>query len=350
MSKDYYDILGVKKKASHKEIQKAYRKLARKHHPDVNPGDAEAETRFKEISEAYTVLGNKEKRREYDEKGMRAEGFPPPGAGSYRTSAVDIGDLDDLLGQFFRGGARPPHRGADLHAGIRVSFEESFHGAQKTFSLVRRRSCDSCRGAGHPPDDPGRPCLTCAGRGVRKVGQGAIRVDLPCDACRGVGRQFDGSCRECGGTGSVSTPEQISVRIPPGAKSGSSLRLAGKGEIGRDGGPPGDLFLEITVNDSPRFERIGNDLYRDVPISYADAVLGTEVTVPSMDGDCRIRVPAETKGGQQVRLSGKGFPSPSGGPPGDLFARMVITPPAEVTEKMKELLRELQRLEQEAAS
>ncbi len=348
MSKDYYDILGVKKKASHKAIQKAYRKLARKYHPDVNPGDAEAEKRFKEISEAYTAIGNEKKRREYDEG--RTENVPPSGAGAYRASTVDVGNLDDLLGRFFRGGARTPRSGPDLHAGFRASFADAFHGATKTFSLERRRPCDACRATGHPPTDVGRPCSACKGKGVRTVGQGAIRADLPCDACHGVGRLFDAACSDCGGAGSVLRQEQISVRIPRGAKSGSSLRLKGKGEVGRDGGPPGDLFLEITVDDSPSFERVGNDLYCNVPISYADAVLGTEASVPSMDGTCRIRVPPDTKGGQHVRLPGKGFPNPVGGSRGDLYARMVITPPESVTEEMKELLRKLQKLEKEAAS
>lgn len=364
---DYYELLGVARKASAKEIRAAYRKLARKYHPDLNPGDKSAEEKFKQIQEAYEVLSDTKKRQMYDQFGFNvpgAGGAPPPG-GAYGVSPEDIhfdfGGFDsgggagtsfrDLFSQFFRGAsaARESHErepGTDLEYQIDISFAEAMHGTVKKLSLTRLDICNVCRGSGAAPGSE-QTCPVCHGSGQVTQVSGKMRFEVTCSRCGGTG-EIHSVCRNCGGEGRVSRVETLDVRIPPGAHTGSRVRVAGRGNAGTLGGPPGDLYIITRVEPHPFFERRGDDLYTVVPVTVTEASLGAKVEVPTIDGRAQVRIPPGTDSGKKLRLREKGAPSARHpGKRGDQIVEVQVVVPRPEDERVRNLLRELGKVSHE---
>jgi molecular chaperone DnaJ len=348
-----YDTLGVKKGASADEIKKAYRKLAAQYHPDKNPGDATAEERFKEVQNAYDVLSDAEKRKQYDRFGDAngRRGFDP---GNFRGGGnFDVGDLGDLFGGLFNRGTtrtrRPqPERGADIEAPVNVSFEDSLRGLETKIPIDVTTACRECGGTGAEPGTTPVICPECNGRGVISESQGLFALSQPCPRCRGNGTVIEKPCHKCNGTGTERRTRRYSVRIPAGVKDGTRIRLKGKGEIGRGGGAAGDLFVVTRVEPSKLFERRGADLVIDVPVTYAEAALGATVEVPTpYGGRVSLKVPAGTQDGRQLRIRGQGAPKLKGGGKGDLIARLRVSVPQKLTKKEREALEELQKVSRE---
>jgi molecular chaperone DnaJ len=367
---DYYELLGVPRKASVKDIRAAYRKLARKYHPDLNPGDKSAEEKFKQIQEAYEVLSDSKKRQMYDQFGFNAPGpggMPPPGAGYGGVSPEDIhfdfGGFDfggapgtgggtsfrDLFSQFFRGAnaaqaAQERESGTDLEYQIDITFAEAMRGVVKKLSFTRLDICNVCHGAGAQPDDE-KVCPTCGGSGrVTQVG-GKMRFQITCSRCGGSGR-LRTICRNCGGEGRLQRTETLDVRIPPGAQTGSRVRVAGHGNAGVHGGPPGDLYIIMNVQPHPFFERRGDDLYTVVPVTVTEASLGAKVEVPTIDGRAQVRIPPGTNSGKRLRLREKGAPSARhAGKRGDQIVEVQIVVPKPEDERVRNLLRDLDKIE-----
>lgn len=362
--KDYYSILGVDRTAKTAEIKKAYRKLARKYHPDVNPGNAEAEGTFKEISQAHDVLSDPEKRKIYDEfgeEGLRA-GFDPQQARQYRQwqqaggfgggqgtyGFYDVGGdqkgfkysgFEDVFSDLFGGGrgagpARGPSRGADVESSLEVDFITAIKGGTTRVTLQRNQPCSQCGGAGQIPL-PGNPvCKTCNGTGQTRVAQGPFNFTQPCPDCGGTGRMGQ-RCGACGGTGVVRGTETIDVKIPAGVDNGSRIRLAGKGEPGPAGGPTGNLYIVIKVRPHPVFTRDGDDLDVEVPVSISEVMSGAEITIPTVSGDVQLKIPKGTKSGQRLRLKGKGVPNLKTKKSGDMFVTVrVQVPPSDDPEAL----------------
>jgi molecular chaperone DnaJ len=323
--KDYYRVLGVSDTASQKDIRSAFRKLSRQYHPDANPDDKAAEERFKEVSTAYDVVGDPEKRKEYDEVrklgpmgGMfGGPGAGGPGAGGFRVE--DIGDLGDVLGGLFgrgrrrggsgAGGARGtgPHRGQDLESELHLAFEDAVHGLTTTVHLTSEAACSTCHGTGARPGTTPRTCPMCEGRGVIDDNQGFFSFSSPCPECAGRGYLIDEPCPTCRGTGIEHRPREVKVRIPAGVGDGQRIRLRGRGGPGRNGGPAGDLYVTVRVKPHPLFGRRGNDLTITVPITFPEAALGADVAVPTLDGgSVKVRIPAGTRSGRTFRVRGKG--------------------------------------------
>jgi len=340
--KDYYKALGVNEKASAKDITKAYRKLARELHPDANPDDAAAEERFKEVSSAYDVIGDEEKRTSYDEvrrMGPMAGGFGGPGgqAGGFNVGFDDIGDLlGGLFNRGGRGGRGGPQQqqsraqqGADLEADLTLDFDDAVNGLETTITLTSEATCSTCAGSGSNPGSDPEACKVCNGKGIQDENQGLFSFSRPCAACSGRGAIITDPCLTCRGIGVEVRPRDVKVRIPAGVKTGQKIRLKGRGGPGRLGGPPGDLFVKIKVADHPLFGRSGTDLTIDVPITFAEAALGAAVKVPTLDAEpVTIRIPAGTSTGKTFRLRGKG-----GG--GDLLASVVVIVPEDLTEQQR---------------
>ncbi len=355
-----YDTLGVKKGASADEVKKAYRKLAAQYHPDKNPGDAAAEEKFKEVQNAYDTLSDPEKRKQYDAggDGRGARGFDPRnfdfGSGGNFT-VNDLGDLGDLFGGLFggragRGGARraQPERGADLEVPINVSFEDSLRGLETKIPVQVTTACRVCGGTGAEPGTSPIICPQCNGRGVISESQGLFALSEPCPRCRGNGTVIEKPCRNCDGTGREVRTKTYTVKIPAGVKDGTRIRLKGKGEIGEGGGPAGDLFVVTRVQPSKLFQRRGNDLVVDVPVTYAEAALGATVDVPTPYGDrVSLKVPAGTQDGRQLRIRSHGAPKLKGSGKGDLIARLRLAVPKKLTKKEREALEELQKVSRE---
>ncbi len=366
---DYYELLGVSRKAAQKDIRAAYRKLARKYHPDLNPGDKSSEEKFKQVQEAYDVLSDAKKRQMYDQFG-----FETPGAGGVPEGVdpgnvhFDFGGFDfgggggagggtgggqsfrDLFGQFFRGGggAAPaetysrPEPGSSLEYQIEISFWEAVHGTVKKLTIARLDACTECHGSG----SVGQPqtCTACGGTGQVTQTSGKMRFNLTCTRCGGSGR-LRTTCRACGGEGRVRRAETIEVRIPAGVQTGSRVRVPGHGNAGTAGAPPGDLYIITDVQPHPFFQRRGDDLYTVVPITVTEATLGAKVEVPTMDGRSLLRVPPGTNSGQKLRLREKGVPSVrQPGHRGDQYVELQVVVPKPVDERVKELLRELERI------
>jgi molecular chaperone DnaJ len=335
-----YDTLGVPKNASPAEIKKAYRKLAREHHPDQG-GD---EARFKEIQGAYDVLSDPEKRKQYDQFGSAN------GRGGPQFQEFDLGDLGDLFGGLFGGGGfgrsarRQPERGADLQAEVHVSFEDSLRGVQVPVRAEVETACHTCGGTGAEPGTAPVTCPQCGGRGVVSDSQGLFSLSHPCPRCRGNGTIIETPCTTCRGSGRERVQRTFQVKIPAGAKDGTRIRLKGRGEQGRNGGPAGDLFVIARVDDSPLYERRGADLIVDVPVGYADAALGASVQVPTPEGPISLKVPAGSQPGKLLKIKGRGAPKLKGGGKGDLLARLKLIVPEKVSKKERELLEELRKV------
>ncbi len=345
--KDPYKVLGVERNASQEEIKKAYRRLARRYHPDRNPGDKQAEERFKEIQEAYSILSDPEKRRAYDQGGGFFGGFDPnvfrEGFGTaFRGGFGSFGDiLSDLFGGARAGATRRPQRGRDLETEVRLSFEQSLEGAQVPIAVPVEDVCPTCRGTGARPGTQPEVCPRCRGRGIEAESQGLFSISQPCRACGGSGTRITDPCATCGGSGRERRVRRLRVNIPPGVRDGSRVRLAGRGEAGQNGGPPGDLYVITRVDPSPIFKRVGDDLEVDVPITVVEALRGATIEVPTLRGTKRIRVRPGTRHGTVVRLRGEGPPRPGGGGRGDIRYRLVIDVPRELTPEQQAVVDEL---------
>ena len=348
-----YEVLGVPKTAPDDEIKKAYRKLAREYHPDRNPGDTDAEERFKEVQSAYDTLRDPEKRRAYDSFGTAGPGgFPGGGAGGVRFEEFDLGDLGDLLGGMFGGGARrqgarEPIRGDDLETRVRISFEDSLEGVQVRVPVEAESVCHVCHGTGAEPGTSPIVCPQCGGRGVVSDSQGLFAFSQPCPRCQGNGAIVEKPCKNCRGSGRERTTKRYAVKVPAGARSGTRIRLKGKGEAGRNGGPAGDLYVVVDVEPSPLFERRGADLVLDVPVTYAEAALGAKVEIPTPGGPVALKVPAGTESGKLLRVKGRGAPQLKGNGRGDLLARVRVTVPTKLTKAEKEALEGYQKVSRE---
>ena len=348
--KDYYRVLGVSETASAKEIKSAYRKLSRQYHPDANPGDASAEERFKEVSAAYDVVGDPARRKEYDEVrrlGPAAAGFPGGGGpGGFRFE--DVGDLGDLFGGLFnRGGRRPPgqrsgpHRGQDLEAQLHLSFEEAATGVTTAVHLTSDATCSTCQGSGARPGTTPHQCASCAGRGVVSDNQGLFSLSSPCPACAGRGVLVDDPCPTCRGSGVERRPREVKVRIPAGVEDGQRIRLKGRGGPGRNGGPAGDLFVVVGVAKHPLFERRGSHILLAVPVTFAEATLGADITVPTLrSGPVTLRIPPGTRSGRTFRVKGKGIPSPKG--VGDQLVTVEVAVPSKLSSAERKAVEALQ--------
>jgi molecular chaperone DnaJ len=343
-AKSPYDVLGVAKTATDDEIKKAYRALARELHPDRNPDDPSAEERFKDVQAAYDILSDAEKRRAYDQFGAAgpAGGFGP---GGVRFENVDLGDLSDLLGNFgsFFGrgprAARPrPERGADLESRVRISFEDALAGVQIRVPVEIETACHACGGSGAEPGTAPRTCPDCQGSGVISDSQGLFALSHPCPRCRGNGVVVDTPCKSCRGNGRERVVKRYQVKVPAGAKDGTRIRLKGKGEPGRNGGPDGDLFVRVEVEPSPLYERRGAALVLEVPVTYPEATLGATVQIPTPDGPVALKVPSGSESGKLLRVKGRGAPKLNGGGKGDLLARLRVTVPKKLTKAEKEAL------------
>ncbi|HJT02573.1 MAG TPA: molecular chaperone DnaJ, partial [Pseudonocardiaceae bacterium] len=358
LEKDFYAELGVSSTASADEIKRAYRKLARELHPDANPGDARAEARFKSVSEAYGVLSDADKRKQYDEArslfngGFRpGGGFGGPGGfdlgdlfGSGAGRAGDAGGLGDLLGGLFGGrggmagaGTGRPRRGTDVETEVRIDFAEAVHGATVPLRIASPSSCGSCGGTGARAGTIPRACPTCNGTGLVTRNQGAFAFSEPCRDCRGTGRIIDDPCTECGGRGVSNRHRTLTMRIPPGVADGQKIRLAGQGEPGMRGAPAGDLYVLVHVTPHPVFGRSGDDLTVTVPVSFPELVSGTTVTVPTMDGTVKLKVPAGTSSGRTLRARGKGI-ARRDGRTGDLLVTLQVVVPTKLDRKAKDAL------------
>jgi molecular chaperone DnaJ len=352
-TRSLYDALGVAKDASPEEIKKAYRKLAGQYHPDRNPGDDEAEARFKEVQGAYDVLKDPEKRRQYDAFGNgRPGGF---GQGGQRVNVdfgdFDLGDLGDIFGGLFggggargRGGRPTPQRGADVEARVNLSFEDSLRGLETRIPVEVEAACRQCGGSGARPGTAPKICPECNGRGVRAESQGLFALSQPCPRCRGNGTVIEDPCAQCHGLGRERRTKRYTVKIPAGVKDGTRIKLKGKGEPGVGGGPPGDLHVVTHVEPSSTYERRGDDLVVDVPVSYADAALGGTVEVPTPEGPVSLKVPAGSHDGKLLRIRGRGAPKLKGSGKGDVLARVRIAVPGRVNKRERELLEELRKV------
>ncbi|MEW5865443.1 MAG: molecular chaperone DnaJ [Bacillota bacterium] len=352
--RDYYEVLGVDRNASQEEIKKAFRKLARRYHPDMNKEDPSAEAKFKEINEAYEVLSDPEKRSRYDQFGHAAEGpAGPGGAGGWDFG--DFGSFDSIFDMFFGGGFRGsraprpgPERGADLRYDLEISLEEAAFGLEREIDVVRLESCPDCRGTGAKPGTSPVTCPLCGGRGqtsqVRNTAFGRFTSIATCPRCAGEGKIVESPCQSCQGRGRVRRHKRIRVKIPAGVDSGMRVRVAGEGEAGMRGGPPGDLFVFIEVRPHEVFEREGNDIVCEVPVGVWQAALGDDIEVPALDGKASLHIPEGTQTGTLFRLRGKGIPDVHGRERGDQYVRVKVVTPTRLTEKERELLRELARL------
>jgi molecular chaperone DnaJ len=350
MAKPLYDTLGVPKNASRDEIKKAYRKLARKHHPDANAGDKGAEERFKEIQHAYDVLSDTEKRKAYDRFGAQ-NGRAAPGGANVDFGNIDFGDLGDLFGGLFGGrgpGGRPqqrqPQRGSDVEAEVHLSFEDSLHGIEAKVPVELMTACSQCGGTGAQPGTAPVICPECNGRGVKVESQGLFALSQPCPRCRGNGTVIEQPCPKCKGSGRERRIKTYTVKIKPGVKDGTRIRLKGKGEAGSNGGPAGDLIVLTRVTVSPMYERRGDDLVVQVPVSYATAALGGSVEVPTPEGPVSLKIPAGSEDGKLLRIKGRGAPKLSGTGKGDVLARVRIEVPKRVSKKERELLEQLKQV------
>jgi molecular chaperone DnaJ len=346
--RDYYEVLGVQRGASDADVKSAYRKLALKYHPDRNPGDTAAEEKFKEAAEAYAVLADTDKRHMYDRFGHAGLGGAATGGydPSVFTGFEDIlGGLGDVfgIGDAFGGGRRRsgPQRGADLRYDLEISFEESAKGSETTLQIPRQDTCEGCGGTGAAKGSEPTACPQCHGRGQLRYQQGFFTVARTCGQCRGSGRIVTKPCGTCQGSGRTQKEHKLTVRIPPGIATGQRLRLSGEGEAGPSGGPRGDLYVVVHVQEHPFFQRDGNDLACEVPVSFPTLALGGAITIPTLEGEEAFTLPESTQSGTTVRLRGRGMPDVSSRGRGDLLITVVLSVPKKITKEQRKLLEQL---------
>ena len=356
--RDYYDVLGVGKNASPEDLKSAYRKLAVKYHPDKNPGDTKAEDKFKEASEAYGILSDKEKKQNYDNFGHAAfeNGGGRPGGGFGGFSGADFSDIfEDFFGDF--GGAgrsrsrRTNNRGSDLRYDLSISLEEAYHGKKQDIKFSTTEKCGTCKGNGSRPGSSPDTCSYCGGNGRIRSNQGFFTVQQTCPQCNGNGEEITNPCSDCNGQGKTQASKKIAVTIPRGVDDGTRIRLAGKGEAGSRGGSTGDLYLFVNVNSHNLFKRSDENLFFEFPISLADAALGTTIEIPTIDGGkAKIKIPDGTQNGKQFRLKGKGMPFMRRGDYGDLYVQVKTEVPVYLNKKQKELLEQFRDIENEKSN
>ena len=355
--RDYYEVLGVSKGASDDEIKKAYRKLAKKYHPDMNPGDKEAEAKFKEVNEAYSILSDSEKRARYDQFGHAGVdpnyGAGGPGGG---FGGFDMGDIDlgDIFGSFFGGGfggfggsssgrRNGPQKGESLRASLTITFEEAAFGCEKEINLNRTEECEACHGSGAEPGTTAETCPDCRGTGVVRVQQRtggfAFSSTAPCSRCRGTGKIIHTPCKACGGSGSVKKSKRVTVSIPAGIDDGQAISLRGQGNAGKNGGPAGDLIVAVHVKPHPQFHRDGTTVLYEQPVTFYQAVMGAELEIPTIDGKVKYNLPAGTQTGTTFRLRGKGIPELRGRGRGDQYVTVQVQVPTSLNGEQKETLR-----------
>ena len=359
MSKrDYYEILGVQKDASEADLKKAYRRLAMKYHPDRNPGNTEAETSFKEAKEAYEVLSDAQKRAAYDQFGHAGVDPSAGGGAGFGGGGASFSDIfGDVFGDIFGGaggagggrGSRS-YRGADLRYNLDLALEEAVHGTTVKIRVPTMTKCGACEGSGAKKGTQPTTCNTCNGSGQVRMQQGFFSLQQTCPRCRGTGKIIANPCSTCSGQGRVKEYKTLSVKIPAGVDTGDRIRLSGEGEAGEAGGPPGDLYVHVRVKQHAIFTREDNNLFCEVPISFANAVLGGELDVPTLDGRVKLKIPAETQSGRVFRLKGKGVKSVHGGEMGDLMCRVVVETPVNLNRRQKELLAEFEASMQEGGT
>ncbi len=355
--RDFYEILGVAKGASEEDIKKSYRKLAMKYHPDRNPDNKEAEEKFKEVKEAYEMLTNPEKREAYDRYG-HAGVDPNMGGGGFGGGAGGFGDaFGDIFGDIFGGGrggrnAGGPqvYRGADLRYNLEITLEQAANGFDTTIRVPSWDKCDTCHGSGAKPGTQPVTCTTCAGHGQVRMQQGFFSIQQTCPKCHGSGKMIPEPCPSCSGAGRIKRNKTLEVKIPAGIDNGMRIRSTGNGEPGTNGGPSGDLYVEIHIKPHPVFQREGDDLHCEMPISFTKAAIGGEIEVPTLTGKVSFTVPEGTQTGKTFRLKGKGIKGVRSGYAGDLFCHMIVETPVKLTEKQKDLLREFDRLTNEGGA
>jgi molecular chaperone DnaJ len=371
--KDYYKILGLSKGASKDEIKKAYRSLAHQYHPDKNPGNKEAEDHFKEVGEAYEVLGDEKKRADYDAGrlftgagaggpqggyGFRPEDFGGFGFGDAGGGAQGFnfsGDLGDIFNLFGGGGGmgggrggrggRRGQRGNDVEVTVNMSFDDALQGAEVPVTMTRTAACETCKGLGSAPGTLPETCPTCGGTGAVSESQGMFGLSRPCPSCGGRGTITRNPCPTCGGAGSVRSPKKIRLRIPPGVSDGSRIRFKGKGESGVGGGPPGDLFVVTKVEPHPFYGRSNADITMELPITFSEAALGTQIELPTVDGKVKLKIPAGTESGRKFRLKGKGAPRLKGKGHGDMIVSVKVVVPTKLGKKQREMIEKLEEIE-----
>ena len=360
MSKrDYYEVLGLKRDAAEADIKKAYRRLAMKHHPDRNTEDKDAEARFKEAKEAYEVLSDAKKRAAYDQFGhagvdAHAAGARGPGGAGFDPNDVFGEIFGEAFGDIFSGGrgrgGQRVYRGADLRYGLELTLEQAVRGDTVTIHVPTLVSCETCHGSGAKPGSKPETCGTCGGRGQVRMQQGFFTVQQTCPRCRGKGTLISDPCGTCHGQGRVEEEKTLSVKVPAGVDNGDRIRLSGEGEAGPNGGPAGDLYVEINVRPHAIFQRDGADLACEVPVSFATAAIGGELEVPTLDGRVSLKIPAETQTGKVFRLRGKGVKPVRGGSVGDLLCRIEVETPVHLSKEQKELLKKFEASVQEGGS
>ncbi len=346
--KDYYEVLGLQKGASENDIKRAYKRLASKHHPDKNQGSKDAEEKFKEINEAYEVLGDAEKRAAYDQYGHAAfeQGGGAGGFGGGFSGG--FGGFEDIFSEMFGGGfgsggrRQRVVRGDDLRYDIEISLEEAVKGCKKDIRISTLAECDTCHGSGAEKGSKVETCSHCHGSGRIRRQQGFFVTEAVCPSCHGSGKKIEKPCKSCHGDGRVQKAKNLSVTIPAGVDTGNQLRLSGEGAAGENGAPAGDLYVVIHVREHDIFERDGSNLYCEVPISFTMAALGGEIEVPTLDGKLKLKIPAETQTGKLFRVRGKGVTSPRGGYAGDLICKVVVETPVALNDEQKDLLRKLE--------
>ena len=347
--RDYYEVLGVNKDASEEDIKKAYRRLAMKHHPDRNPDSKEAEERFKEAKEAYEILSEPEKRRAYDAYGHAGVnpqmGGMGPGQEGFGGFAEAFGDIfSDIFGGGQGRGRSNVYRGADLRYNLEIALEAAAHGTETKIRIPTMDECGTCHGSGAKPGTQPRTCPTCAGQGQVRMQQGFFSIQQACPKCHGTGKVIADPCVTCQGAGRIKQHKTLSVKIPAGVDEGDRIRLSGEGEAGVNGGPPGDLYVQLHLKPHPVFQRDHDDLHCEMPVSFTVAALGGEIEIPTLSGSARIKIPAETQSGKIFRLRGKGIKGVRSHAHGDLLCHVVVETPVHLTERQKELLRELEAI------
>jgi molecular chaperone DnaJ len=353
MSKrDYYEILGVSRTASDQELKSAYRKLAVRFHPDKNPNDAAAEEKFKEAAEAYSVLSDPEQRRRYDRFGhsgvssSAGANWGAPGFGGIEDILGDLFGFGDVFGGGRTGGRRSAaQRGADLRYDLEISLENAYQGMTAQLRIPRLETCETCSGSGAEPGTQPESCQTCSGSGQVRYQQGFFSVARTCHVCRGTGRVIKSPCKDCRGNGRVEREKQMEVKIPAGVETGSRLRVQGEGESGTQGGAPGDLYVVIHIAEHDQFERQGSNLYASVPITFAQAALGADLSVKTLEGEEKLSIPMGTQTGTVFRMKGKGMPVLGGRGRGDMFVSASVVTPTSLTREQRKLLEQLEAVE-----